>query len=52
MSTAPKILGISGTRFAVYEPINPLGIESEMTEPIPLRGDFEQHAAQLIEFGP
>ena len=35
-----------------YELINPLGIESGMTEPIPLRGDFEQHDAQLIEFGP
>jgi len=52
MRTALKIGGISGNRFAVYQLINLLGIESGMTEPIPLRGDFEQHAAQLIEFGP
>jgi hypothetical protein len=35
-----------------YERINPLGIESGMTEPIPLRGDFEPHAAQLMNLDP
>ena len=44
--------GMSGIQFAPYEPMNPLGIESGMTESIPLRGDFEPCAAQFIEFGP